>query len=83
VFRSTSTTTDIPFKERVTCTVPEALRVTGIGRTKLYELIGRESLRTLKIGRRRLIVIESLLSFISDPRPVQTALPAPEPVILE
>ncbi len=64
MLHSTSSMTDIPFRERVTCTVPEALRVTGLGRTKLYELINRESLRTLKIGRRRLIVVESLLALI-------------------
>jgi len=64
---STSSIAIIPFQERVTCTVPEALRVTGLGRTKLYELIGQGSLTTLKIGRRRLIVVESLLALIPSP----------------
>ena len=72
MLHSTSSIANIPFRERVTCMVPEALRVTGLGRTKLYELIGQESLRTFKIGRRRLIVVESLLSLIpetgSEPR---------------
>ena len=67
MLRSTSSTADIPFRDRLTCTVPEALRATGLGRTKLYELIGQESLRTLKIGRRRLIVVESLLSLVTTP----------------
>jgi len=64
MLHSASSIANIPFQQRVTCTVPEALRVTGLGRTKLYELISRESLRTIKIGRRRLIVVESLLALI-------------------
>ncbi|HEX4105800.1 MAG TPA: helix-turn-helix domain-containing protein [Rhizomicrobium sp.] len=64
MLHSASSIANIPFPERVTCTVPEALRVTGLGRTKLYELIGQGSLRTFKIGRRRLIVVESLLALV-------------------
>jgi hypothetical protein len=30
----------VPFRERLSCTVDEACVVTGLGRTKLYELIG-------------------------------------------
>ena len=30
----------LPFAQRLTCTVAEACEVTGLGRTKLYELIG-------------------------------------------
>jgi hypothetical protein len=31
---------NIPFAQRLTCTVAEACEVTGLGRTKLNELIG-------------------------------------------
>jgi hypothetical protein len=67
MLHSASSTAHIPFRERVTCTVPEALRATGLGRTKLYELIGQETVQTLKIGRRRLIIVDSLLSLIPAP----------------
>lgn len=36
----------VPFRERISCTVDEACVVTGLGRTKLYELIGSGQLIT-------------------------------------
>jgi hypothetical protein len=33
----------IPFVERLTCTIAEACEATGLGRTKLYELIGQDA----------------------------------------
>ncbi|MFN7186285.1 MAG: DNA-binding protein [Alphaproteobacteria bacterium] len=44
----------------ITITIAEALRVSGLGRTKLYELIGNGTLKTITIGRRRLVVYSSL-----------------------
>jgi hypothetical protein len=43
----------IPFVQRLTCTINEAREVTGLGRTKLYELIGTGHLTTTTVGRRR------------------------------
>lgn len=57
--------TQIPFDQRPTCTVPEACQAIGLGRTKLYELIGRGKLRTTRIGRRRLVVVGSLLNLLT------------------
>jgi excisionase family DNA binding protein len=54
----------IPFVQRVTCTINEACEVTGLGRTKLYELIGDGHLATATVGRRRLVVVRSLLSLL-------------------
>jgi excisionase family DNA binding protein len=50
----------IPFGERLTCTIAEACEATGIGRTKLYELIGDGRVDTATIGRRRLVKVRSL-----------------------
>jgi hypothetical protein len=36
----------LPFSERLTCTVEEACEVTGLGRTKIYELIQNGRLNT-------------------------------------
>jgi excisionase family DNA binding protein len=52
----------IPFAQRLTCTIAEACEVTGLGRTKLYELIGHGRITTTTIGRRRLVLVQSLLS---------------------
>jgi len=43
--------------------IPEACRVLGIGRSKLYELIAANEITTRKIGRKTLIPREDLTSF--------------------
>ena len=40
--------------------IPEAAEALGIGRTAVYDLIGRGELRTLKVGRRRLVPASAL-----------------------
>ena len=55
-----------PFAQRITCTINEACEVTGLGRTKLYELIGDGHLKTTTVGRRRLVVVRSLLSLLES-----------------
>jgi excisionase family DNA binding protein len=57
-----NSTVTIPFAQRLTCTTREACEVTGLGRSNLYELIGRGALDTVTIGRRRLVQVTSLLS---------------------
>jgi excisionase family DNA binding protein len=54
----------IPFAQRLTCTVAEACQATGLGRTKLYELIGEGQLDTTTIGRRRLVIVHSLRTLL-------------------
>ena len=57
----------IPFCERISCTVVEACSATGLGRTKLYELIKQKRIATTKIGGRTLINVRSLVSAV-EPR---------------
>jgi excisionase family DNA binding protein len=40
--------------------IPDAVRVSGLGRTKLYQLINTGKLRAIHVGGRRLILAESL-----------------------
>ena len=54
----------MPFTQRLTCTIDDACEVTGLGRTKLYELIGAGRIVTTTIGRRRLVVVRSLLALL-------------------
>jgi excisionase family DNA binding protein len=54
----------IPFAQRLSCTVTEACEATGLGRTKLYELIGEGQLHTTTIGRRRLVIVQSLCALL-------------------
>ena len=54
----------IPFAQRLTCTIDDACEVTGLGRTKLYELIRAGLIVTTTIGRRRLVVVRLLLALL-------------------
>lgn len=46
--------------EQVLFSVRETAGILGIGRTKLYELIGGGQLETVKIGKRRLVRASSI-----------------------
>lgn len=56
---------DIPIQQRMTCTVREACQASGLGKTKLYELIGNGRLDTMRVGRRRLVKVQSLSGLLS------------------
>ena len=55
----------VPFVERPTCSIAEACQAVGFGRTKLYELMDDGHIQSIKIGRRRLVRVPSLLSYLS------------------
>ena len=44
--------------------IPEACKLTGIGRSKLYELIRAGEIRTIKVGTITLIPVASLTEFL-------------------
>jgi excisionase family DNA binding protein len=48
----------------ISVTVKTAREITGLGNTTIYELIKRGELKTVSIGRRRLILYDSLESLI-------------------
>jgi excisionase family DNA binding protein len=54
----------IPFMQRPTCTIKEACKASGMGRTKFYELIKGGELKTISVGRRRLVQVPSLLKLL-------------------
>lgn len=45
--------------------IPDAVRMTGIGRSKLYELIASGDLETVKIGRCTLVTMEALRQLLA------------------
>lgn len=67
-------TSAIPFRERLSCTIPEACAATGLGRTKMYEEIGAGRVHVRKFGTRTLIVVDSLVALID---PGSAKAPAP------
>ena len=50
--------------DRMAVSPAEAARLAGVGRTTIYEAIGSGALRSLKIGKRRLILIVSLRAWL-------------------
>jgi excisionase family DNA binding protein len=48
--------------------IPEAGAILGIGRSKTYQLIEQGDLATVNIGRRRLVVVESVRSLVGTLR---------------
>lgn len=50
--------------EKVLLTVPEFMEATSLGRYKVYDLIRAGTLRTVKVGRTRLIPNTELHEFV-------------------
>lgn len=54
--------------EPIAVRIPEAVRLTGLGRSKLYELIAAGDVEVVKIGRCTLIPMASLYSLFERAR---------------
>lgn len=52
--------------ERISVRIPEACRLIGISRSKLYELIETGEIQTAKVGASRLILVSSLRTFVES-----------------
>jgi excisionase family DNA binding protein len=50
----------------ITATIPEFCRVSGNGRSKTYELLAEGRLKSIKIGKRRLILINSYRELVDE-----------------
>jgi excisionase family DNA binding protein len=51
--------------ERIAVSPAEAARLAGVGRTTLYMALGSGELRSMKIGKRRLIALEALRAWLA------------------
>lgn len=52
--------------EPVTVTIEGAKKATGLGATKLYELIADQKLKVVKIGRRTLVTTDSIRALVDQ-----------------
>lgn len=50
--------------EPIMVSIPAALRLLGLGRSKFYELIQDEEIEVVKVGRRTLVLMASIRSFV-------------------
>jgi excisionase family DNA binding protein len=55
---------DAVFSRPLTVRIREACRLTGIGRSKLYELIAAGEIEVIKVGAITLVPLPSLTSFL-------------------
>lgn len=53
------------FPDPITYTINDACKVSGLGRTYLYQLISNGRLKSRKVGKRTLIPAESLRSLLT------------------
>ena len=56
--------------DKIALQIPEASHVSGLSRSKLYELIGEGELRSVKAGGRRLILRQDLEAYLASRRDV-------------
>ena len=52
--------------EPITVTVAGAKKALGLGHTKIYELIGENRLKTVKVGRRTLVTTDSIRALVDQ-----------------
>ena len=52
--------------DRLTVSIAEACRLTGLGRTSIYELVNEGRVRTTRIGTRRLVHVDSLRALVAE-----------------
>jgi len=51
----------------ITVRISTAVRITGLSRSRIYELIQSGDLETVKVGRATLVQFQSLKSLVSGP----------------
>lgn len=54
----------IPFAERPTCSVAEAVEASGLGRSTIYDLMRDGQIEWTKVRTRRLVRVPSLLKLL-------------------
>jgi excisionase family DNA binding protein len=52
--------------EPVTLSIADAMKAIGIGRTKIYELIGAKKLRAVRLGGRTLVRTDSIRALVDS-----------------
>ena len=57
-----------PPDDRITATIPEFRRLSGIGRSRIYELLDAGEIDSIYLGTRRVILIDSYRRLIERQR---------------
>lgn len=51
--------------ERLTVRIPTAMAMLGLSRSKFYDLMDDGEVATIKVGRARLIIVQSLRDYVT------------------
>lgn len=51
--------------ERLTVRIPTAMAMLGLSRSKFYDLMDDGEIATIKVGRARLIIVQSLHDYVA------------------
>lgn len=70
-----SSPAESPPVEPISVRIPEAVRLTGLSRSRVYEFMRSGEIEFVKIGGSTLIPYDSLLSFIERHRGARPCLP--------
>lgn len=57
--------------EPISVKIPEAVRLTGLSRSRIYELMRSRDIEFAKVGSSTLILVESLRTFIHSRRLIE------------
>jgi excisionase family DNA binding protein len=52
----------------ISVTIGDAIRLSGIGRTRIYQAISNQELPSLKLGKRRLVALKDLEDWLLSHR---------------
>lgn len=61
---------ELPPIEPISVRVPDASRMTGLGRSTIYELIASGDIEVAKVGRATVIMVDSIRKFLAGNRKV-------------
>lgn len=50
--------------DQILCSVIEASKMLGLGRTKIYDMLAKGQIQSMRIGSRRLVKMESIKALI-------------------
>ena len=70
---------DPPAPPVLAVSINEAVRISGVGRTSIYEAIGDGRVEAVKCGSKTLVLIESLRAFIASLPRIQARNQTPRP----
>lgn len=70
--KDSQTSPSLPQVEPISVRIPEACRLTGIGRSKFYELIAAGEVEIVKVGAMTLVPMEALRALVERGRSAAT-----------